>query len=87
MSITVCEADDKFLFAFSLSTVNFLRALRFDLTLVFLFCFWNTFIHYSTILLSKSSPPKCVSPPVALTSNIPSMIVNSVTSNVPPPKS
>jgi len=41
----------------------------------------------STSLLSKSSPPKWVSPAVALTSKIPSSIVNSETSNVPPPRS
>lgn len=43
--------------------------------------------HHSTILLSKSSPPKWVSPAVALTSKIPSSIVNNDTSKVPPPKS
>jgi hypothetical protein len=42
---------------------------------------------YSFIAKSKSSPPKCVSPAVDLTSNIPLSIVNIVTSNVPPPKS
>jgi hypothetical protein len=36
---------------------------------------------------SKSSPPRCVSPLVATTSNTPSSIVSSDTSNVPPPKS
>lgn len=41
----------------------------------------------STILLSKSSPPRCVSPEVALTSNTPSSIYSNETSNVPPPKS
>jgi len=38
-------------------------------------------------LLSKSSPPKWLSPAVALTSKIPSSIVKSETSKVPPPKS
>jgi len=37
--------------------------------------------------LSKSSPPKCVSPAVALTSKMPSSIVRRDTSNVPPPRS
>ena len=37
--------------------------------------------------LSKSSPPKCVSPAVARTSKIPSSIFKSDTSKVPPPKS
>ena len=36
-------------------------------------------------LLSKSSPPKCVSPAVALTSKIPPSNRNKDTS-VPPPK-
>ena len=34
-----------------------------------------------------SSPPKCVSPAVAFTSNTPSSSDNSETSCVPPPKS
>mmetsp|Transcript_36914 Transcript_36914/g.43127 ORF Transcript_36914/g.43127 Transcript_36914/m.43127 type:complete len:599 (-) Transcript_36914:345-2141(-) len=38
-------------------------------------------------LLSKSSPPRCVSPFVATTSKNPSSIVSSDTSNVPPPRS
>eukprot|EP00955_Chlamydomonas_euryale_P039918 351544-Chlamydomonas_euryale.AAC.4 len=37
--------------------------------------------------LSKSSPPRKVSPLVALTSNTPPMISRIDTSNVPPPKS
>ena len=37
--------------------------------------------------LSKSSPPKWVSPAVAFTSKMPSSIVKRDTSNVPPPKS
>lgn len=49
--------------------------------------FKNSAAQYSTNLLSKSSPPKCVSPAVAFTSNMPSSIVNNDTSNVPPPKS
>lgn len=36
---------------------------------------------------SKESVPKCVSPAVAFTSNIPSSIVNNETSKVPPPRS
>ena len=47
----------------------------------------NSCTHQLTSRLSKSSPPKCVSPAVALTSKIPSSIVRSDTSNVPPPKS
>ena len=47
----------------------------------------NSCTHQLTSRLSKSSPPKCVSPAVAFTSKIPSSIVRSDTSNVPPPKS
>ncbi|EEY70183.1 uncharacterized protein PITG_18939 [Phytophthora infestans T30-4] len=43
----------------------------------------NSVTKNSTRRLSKSSPPKCVSPAVALTSKIPSSIVSSETSNVP----
>ena len=39
------------------------------------------------ITLSKSSPPRCVSPAVLNTSNVPSAISRIDTSNVPPPKS
>ena len=39
------------------------------------------------IASSKSSPPKCVSPFVDNTSNVPSAISKIDTSNVPPPKS
>ena len=49
--------------------------------------FINSAQQYSTNLLSKSSPPKWVSPEVAFTSKTPSSIYNNDTSNVPPPKS
>ena len=42
---------------------------------------------WSKTLWSKSSPPKCVSPLVASTSNTPLSIVKIDTSNVPPPRS
>jgi len=44
-------------------------------------------INQSTRTLSKSSPPKFVSPAVAKTSKIPSPTSNNETSNVPPPRS
>merc|ERR1719219_1625857 len=37
--------------------------------------------------LSKSSPPRCVSPAVDFTSKTPSSIERIETSNVPPPRS
>jgi hypothetical protein len=51
------------------------------------FFFKNSAVQNSTSLLSKSSPPKWVSPAVAFTSKIPSSIAKSETSKVPPPKS
>ena len=39
------------------------------------------------MFLSKSSPPKLVSPDVDNTSNTPSSIYNTLTSKVPPPRS
>ena len=47
----------------------------------------NSLIKYSTIVLSKSSPPKKVSPFVDFTSNTPSPSSSIETSNVPPPRS
>ena len=47
----------------------------------------NSFARCSTILVSKSLPPRFESPAVAFTSKIPSSIVRSVTSCVPPPQS
>mmetsp|Transcript_14899 Transcript_14899/g.51167 ORF Transcript_14899/g.51167 Transcript_14899/m.51167 type:complete len:320 (-) Transcript_14899:270-1229(-) len=41
----------------------------------------------STMTLSQSSPPRCVSPAVASTSNTPSPTSRMDTSNVPPPRS
>mmetsp|Transcript_36437 Transcript_36437/g.69915 ORF Transcript_36437/g.69915 Transcript_36437/m.69915 type:complete len:206 (+) Transcript_36437:1066-1683(+) len=41
----------------------------------------------STMRLSKSSPPRCVSPHVESTSNTPSPTSRTETSNVPPPRS
>lgn len=77
---------DKILFAFSQEVLNLLIALAFFLISIDVF-FKNSAAQYSTNLLSKSSPPKWVSPEVALTSKTPSSIVNKETSKVPPPKS
>lgn len=85
-SIFVYVDELKILLALSAYVLSLLIALGFPLISIPFF-FKNSDAQYSTILLSKSSPPKCVSPAVALTSNIPSSIVNNDTSNVPPPKS
>ena len=47
----------------------------------------KSLMQFSTNRLSKSSPPKCVSPAVAFTSKNPPSIDKILTSNVPPPKS
>mmetsp|Transcript_32808 Transcript_32808/g.87018 ORF Transcript_32808/g.87018 Transcript_32808/m.87018 type:complete len:336 (-) Transcript_32808:590-1597(-) len=47
----------------------------------------NCFATCATSRLSKSSPPRCVSPLVASTSNTPLLTVSSDTSKVPPPRS
>mmetsp|Transcript_21737 Transcript_21737/g.52311 ORF Transcript_21737/g.52311 Transcript_21737/m.52311 type:complete len:364 (-) Transcript_21737:715-1806(-) len=49
--------------------------------------FLNTASMWSITRLSKSSPPRCVSPDVAITSNTPLSMVRRDTSNVPPPRS
>jgi len=85
-SMVVYVEDDKILLALSHYVLSLLMAL-----LLFListpFFLKKSAEQNSTNLLSKSSPPKRVSPAVALTSKIPSSIVNNETSNVPPPKS
>ena len=47
----------------------------------------NSPMKWSTMRLSRSSPPKWVSPAVAFTSKIPPEMASSDTSNVPPPRS
>mmetsp|Transcript_21305 Transcript_21305/g.54268 ORF Transcript_21305/g.54268 Transcript_21305/m.54268 type:complete len:335 (-) Transcript_21305:313-1317(-) len=47
----------------------------------------NTFSRCWITRLSKSSPPRCVSPDVAITSKTPLSMVSSDTSKVPPPRS
>ena len=74
------------LFALSAYVLNLLIALGLPLISTPFF-FKNSAAQCSTNLLSKSSPPKWVSPAVAFTSKIPSSIVSNETSKVPPPKS
>ena len=74
------------LFAFSTSRLSFCTArssVRRSLPVFFL----NTLMKCSMTLWSKSSPPRWVSPLVAITSKTPSAMVRSDTSKVPPPRS
>ena len=68
--IEVWADDDKILFAFSAWVLRRLIALGLCLISIPFF-FKNSAAQYSTNLLSKSSPPKWVSPAVALTSKTP----------------
>src|SRR5690606_8500454 len=52
-----------------------------------LFSFANSSANHVITALSKSSPPRCVSPSVAFTSNTPSPSSKTETSCVPPPQS
>mmetsp|Transcript_6193 Transcript_6193/g.10357 ORF Transcript_6193/g.10357 Transcript_6193/m.10357 type:complete len:351 (+) Transcript_6193:652-1704(+) len=64
------------------------RWLLFTALAAFLPCFSSIcFKHQSTKQLSKSSPPRWVSPPVAFTANTPPSIDRTLTSKVPPPRS
>ncbi len=47
----------------------------------------NSAIIHLTSWVSRSSPPRLVSPRVDLTSNTPLITLRTLTSNVPPPKS
>ena len=84
--ISVCSAEDSSILAFSAASFNLWRASLSDFKSIPL-SFLNSAIKYSTIELSKSSPPKNVSPLVDLTSKTPSPSSSIETSNVPPPKS
>ena len=86
ISIDACVDEERLLLARS----HAVRRRRIDLALSEISCLFfllNSFTKCETSRLSKSSPPKCVSPAVALTSKIPSSIVRSETSKVPPPRS
>ena len=84
--ISVSVVEDNSFLAFSAASFNlWIANLSCDKSIP---C-WalNSSIIHFWILASKSSPPRNVSPFVALTSNTPSPISRIDTSNVPPPKS
>ena len=74
------------IFAFSAASLSLCNANLSDFKSIPL-SFLNSPAKYSTIVSSKSSPPKNVSPLVDLTSKTPSPISRIEISNVPPPKS
>ena len=86
ISKNACVPEDNVLFALSHAVLNLRKALAFFEISNLCFLFISS-TKNSTNLLSKSSPPKCVFPAVAITSKIPSSIVSKDTSKVPPPKS
>ncbi|GET90209.1 heat-shock protein hsp70, putative [Leishmania tarentolae] len=87
ISIVACVADDSVRFARSHAVRRRRSARWLDVRHLPLFLRLNSSVKKVTRRLSKSSPPRCVSPFVAFTSKMPPSIVSSVTSNVPPPRS
>ena len=84
--ISVSTTEDNSHFAFSADSLTLCNANLSDLKSIPV-SFLNTDNKWSTIALSKSSPPNDVSPFVDLTSNTPSPNSRIDTSKVPPPKS
>mmetsp|Transcript_28900 Transcript_28900/g.63718 ORF Transcript_28900/g.63718 Transcript_28900/m.63718 type:complete len:240 (-) Transcript_28900:727-1446(-) len=85
-SMEVWAAEDRVRLARS-QAVRSLRRARAEVFRSFLYLRWNSAAKWFTRRSSKSSPPKWVSPAVALTSKIPSSMVSRDTSKVPPPRS
>mmetsp|Transcript_25198 Transcript_25198/g.64897 ORF Transcript_25198/g.64897 Transcript_25198/m.64897 type:complete len:212 (+) Transcript_25198:1225-1860(+) len=86
ISTLVCALADRVRFARS-HAVRRRRMARGLPVISFLYLRLNSCTKWVTRRLSKSSPPRWVSPAVALTSKIPSSMVSRDTSNVPPPRS
>ena len=84
--ISVCSAAESSIFAFSAASFNLCNA-NLSVFKSIPLSFLNSEIKYSTTALSKSSPPKKVSPFVDFTSKTPSPNSRIDTSKVPPPKS
>ena len=84
--IFVVVAEESSFFAFSAASFNLCKAIL-SVERSTPSAFLNSSIIHCVILLSKSSPPRCVSPLVDNTSMTPSPISMIDTSNVPPPRS
>ena len=85
LMFVVCADESSFL-AFSAASLSLCRAILSDLRSTPCSCEKLSASQFM-ITLSKSSPPRCVSPFVASTSNTPSPSSRTDTSNVPPPRS
>ena len=84
--IEVCAAEDNSIFAFSAASLSRCSAI-WSLRKSIAFAALNESQSQLMTIWSKSSPPRCVSPLVAFTSNTPSPTSRIETSNVPPPRS
>ncbi len=78
--------EESSIFAFSAASFSRWRAIL-SLERSMPWSFLNSTMSQSITLWSKLSPPRCVSPFVALTSKTPSPTSRMDMSNVPPPKS
>ena len=85
LTFVVCAVESSFL-AFSAASLSLWSAILSCLRSM-PFSFWKLSARKFISALSKSSPPRCVSPFVARTSNTPSPSSSTDTSNVPPPRS
>ncbi len=81
----LCELDSSHL-AFSAASFSRCSAMG-SLDRSMPWSFLNSVTSQSMTRWSKSSPPRCVSPLVAFTSNTPSPMSSTEMSNVPPPRS
>mmetsp|Transcript_19503 Transcript_19503/g.52382 ORF Transcript_19503/g.52382 Transcript_19503/m.52382 type:complete len:201 (-) Transcript_19503:483-1085(-) len=86
ISMRACCVELRARFVFSTSRRSFWIDFWFlDMSLPCFF--WKILTKCAMTRWSKSSPPRCVSPLVATTSNTPLSMVSKLTSKVPPPRS